>query len=590
MQPIEQMRKDTNTIQQRAISNIQYQLSDGDITEAEAQQALNSRSGSIWDAAITQATMETEADRPDPFQYASLLTGFSLPVQWAYNAATGQKQKIGQLPITRTVKAATSMLGINKGRGINIEDPIRRALSLPLQMDRWDTYRIERELASMAAEGVISTDDALRAMMDKGGPAYTQAQTRIQQGTMNWKALFGFVSADTFPEGEQEQRALKDEYLKALDAYKAGDKNAINDFYDRSPEYRARQAMGQEPESRLRRYLISMVWEKYMAMPDLYRKQVTEQLGTLFQDAFLDKETRSYDTIPTPNLTQWAQVMGGETPKAAGEVPKMDITLASPEIAQIYQRYKDEQEALFPNINAIYDQINALPDGEQKDALYNLPEMVSYEAWKNEYLANYPQIIPYAIGKDNRLAGASADVQALVYQFRALKLRQFPQLDNIMDEYYAIPEEQPDARKTWRNQNAQAYQVIKDYYSFREQFMKAYPQTIPYILTVESLASQLFNQYTSSSGSSGGSSGGSSRSYSTSTRTSTPQQPKHLTVAQVAHFSNPLVRQLYSYYYGLTQLEGGAIAELTRLWEAFGSPGESLQDWIDTIVKPSFVT
>jgi len=29
-------------------------------------------------------------------------------------------------------------------------------------MDRWDQYRIERELANMAGEGVISADDALR--------------------------------------------------------------------------------------------------------------------------------------------------------------------------------------------------------------------------------------------------------------------------------------------------------------------------------------------------------------------------------------------------------------------------------------------
>jgi len=32
-------------------------------------------------------------------------------------------------------------------------------------------------------------------------------------------------------------------------------------------------------------------------------------------DAFINKDTRSYDTIDTPTLTQWAQLLGNKTPR-----------------------------------------------------------------------------------------------------------------------------------------------------------------------------------------------------------------------------------------------------------------------------------
>jgi GGDEF domain-containing protein len=598
MQPLEQMRKDKNTVERRAESIIQSQVGDGDVTEDEATQAISTRKGAIWENAFTQATMDTENDRPDPFEYAALLTGFSLPVQWAYMAATGQKEKIGSLPITRTIKAATTALGMNQGRGINIEDPIRRAVGLPLQMDRWEQYRTERELANMAGDGTITADDALRAMMDRQGQYYVMAQARVSQ-EQSWRTLFSWLSADVFPEGEAEQRALRDKYIAALEAGQAGDKQAITRFFDESPEYRARLAMGQEPEERLRRYLISQVWDGYMALPDLHKKQVREQMGALFDDAFLNKETRSYDAITTPTLTQWAQAIGAQTPKAAGEVPAKELDFASPELAQMYQQFKDEEDNQFPNLNAIYEQINALPANDPRvDELFSLPEMQEYEAWKNEWLANYPQLIPYVIGKDNKLAGVDPEIQGLVYQFGALKQRQFPQLDSIMDAYYAIPAEDANGRAAWRAQNAQAYAQIKGYYDFRDAYMKQFPQSIPYLMSVEGLANAVLgNNYGSSSSGSSSSGGGyTKRSYSSGGSSSSgggstaPSEAKYLNTYQIAQFSNPLVRQLYGYYYGVNGLESGAMRELGRLWKDFGKPGKDMQDWIDRIVKPSFIT
>ena len=66
------------------------------------------------------------------------------------------------------------------------------------------------------------------------------------------------------------------------------------------------------------------------------------------------------------------------------------------------------------------------------------PEIVAYEEARNIYLMNNPELIPFAIGEDNKLQGASPEVQAEVYQYRGEKASQFPMIDLKNDYYWTL--------------------------------------------------------------------------------------------------------------------------------------------------------
>jgi len=54
-----------------------------------------------------------------------------------------------------------------------------------------------------------------------------------------------------------------------------------------------------------------------------------------------------------------------------------------------------------------------------------------------------------------------------------------------------------------------------------------------------------------------------------------------------ADWDASLIRQLNGYFYANQTLSTGALRLLRQEWENAGSPGESLEVWIDTLVKLS---
>jgi hypothetical protein len=487
--PWEQRSEEQNMIEKRTVSTLQYWAEDGEESAEEVQEAVETRSGPLWDKAYNMAKLDVESQTSNPWDFMNLIMSPSLPLGWIYNAATGNKDKISQMPASRLIQNVSGALGANQGRGFNIEGPIRRAFDMP-EIDRYHDYRVDRSLSDLAAEGLITPEAATLAMNEQSGDAFLMAQQRAAQ-TQQIKYLGAPLGADLFPEGEQRQRAIAAEYDVAREAWLEGDDDALQKFFDEYPEYEARKmSFIDDPEERLRTFLRSSIWEAYYELPDLTRRQLREQLGDVFTQAFLNKETRSYDSIDTPTLTQWAQVMKGVVPETAPEVPEAQVTLASKEETEAYQTFVDKRNLLFPGIGEMLGALFEAPEAEQDAIKQQFPQIDDYYTWRNEQFANKPEIIPYAMSEKSKMYGAPPDVQVLYYQFQTQRDYMFPDIFEIQENYFLIDEEDKKAKKAYREQFPQ----LVGYWDWRREFMRQYPNMIPYLMSEESLAEAVLGE------------------------------------------------------------------------------------------------
>jgi diguanylate cyclase (GGDEF)-like protein len=545
--PFQKLADQNNLETKRAEGLVNQRLSDEDITADEATQAIETHAGPVWNEAVAQARDETERDIQNPLDFAGMMAGYSLPIQWALKAAQGRTDEIGQLPVTRGVQALTASMGVGGPRGWNIEAGPRRLLGLP-EVDRFEDYRTDRMLANLAAEGLITADEAQRAMLDQTGEAFTLAQQRVSQMGLT-QYLGAPLGVDFFPEGEQKQRRLAGEYDTAIGAWKRGDDQALSAFFDKYPEYQARLASFQEPEERLKRFLISEVWQAYNALPGLYKKQAREQMGDLFNDAFLNKETRSYDAIQTASLAGWAQQLGAENPQSAPAAPNaLPLKLADPAIAAKVEAFNAQRSGTHQQAMDINGLLYSLP-AEQQDAFraQYQDQLKAYSAWRNRQLATQPEIIPYVTDADNGgLAALPADQQQLVYQFRALRDEQFPNLDQEQDEYFALTD------KGQKRYYRETHPDLAKYWDFRSQYAAAYPTVASYIVGEDKVSAALDPQY-------------------------------QVNQAVIQQFSTELTRQWMGQQYAGESLSSGARSELKRLWAEAGQPTGNFNRWLDTL-------
>jgi hypothetical protein len=385
-------------------------------------------------------------------------------------------------------------------------------------------------------------------MMDQSGEAFTLAQQRVSQMGLT-QYLGAPLGIDFFPEGEQKQRRLAGEYDTAIGAWKRGDDQALSAFFDKYPEYQARMASFQEPEERLKRFLISEVWQAYNALPGLYKKQAREQMGDTFNDAFLNKETRSYDAIQTASLAGWAQQLGATNPASAPAAPgALPLKLADPQIAAKVEAFNAERGGTHQQAMDINGLLYSLPEAQQDAfrAQYN-DQLKAYSNWRNRQLATQPEIIPYVTSEDNGgLNALPADQQQLVYQFRALRDEQFPDLDQQQDEYFALVD------KGQKRYYRETHPELTKYWDFRTQYAAAYPTVASYIVGEDKVSAALDPQY-------------------------------QVNQAVIQQFSTELTRQWMGAQYAGETLSNGARAELKRLWVEAGQPSGNFNAWLGTL-------
>lgn len=555
--PFRQAEEELNRENRRTVQ-ILMDWADEGVEDPEAvSQAIQTRSGYLWAKARAKALEEVEQDFQNPFDYVFALTAPLLPISWAYNIMTGRADRIGQTPLTRFIQTMTSMAGIGGPRGINIEAPIRRGLGLP-EIDRFEDYRVDRELASMTAEGLITPEQAKQAMIDRSGTVFEEAQRRVsQQGAIKY---FGsFVAADLMPEGEARQRGLQEEFSKAFDAKMNGDPKALTKFFDKYPEYEVRMMTWKKPEERLRSYLISTIWDKYLALPKAQAKIFREEIGDDFNDLFLNKETRSYNSISTDTLAMWARTLTEDLPKSVGGA-KADVDWLPDETAKLIQDYYDQAEKF-----GEYDPENPNPE---------------FSKWQNKYLADHPAIIPYVIGEKNSLYGLPLEIQAYVYRYRAMRDERYPNLFEVQNKYFSLP------TREQRRAYLASHPELKDYWEWRRQMAAQFPKAAPWILSDETLSAEILDEDIVSSSYSGmgrssysqgggGSQGGSN------------YHPPYLTSSELKMFSQGLIMQLMALIYRGERLMPGGLAELTRIWEQLGKPYGTLDEFIEHVVKPT---
>ena len=556
--PFRRMQDDNNMLNKKAAGVVQQQLEDGEITEEQAKEAINNKSGTVWSAAIKEAKTTTDLEFDKPFDYASALVSPSLPLSIAANfTSLGDKDKISQLPITRVFQALTSMLGVGGPRGVNVEAPFRRGFGLD-EVDQFEDYRINRELSNMVADGLVDPQVAIREMIDGKGPNYTTAQTRVAK-QMNPRTFFSSVGLDFFPEGEQEMRSIATEYSKALEAYFEGkDKNALTEFWDEFPEYEARIAANntEDPEKMLRTFLRSRIWEQFNDMNSYEKNNVIDAFGQTFELSFMNKDTRNYDDISTETYASWAKSLGSKMPEqweTATEIPGAQIP---EEVDKLLDKYLTERDQKFPGISEMLEKLYSLDPQSQELMRKNTPIIGEYQDWRNKFIALNPATAEYLTGEQSELSGLPQEIQVAVYQYRAQISDYFPGIYDTQSAYFDI------TSSSQKRAFLDKHPELTDYWDFRREYSAAYPKAAPYILSDESLAKYILGEDRSS-------------------------QTQEVSVPEAESLDPALLRLLASYFYNGRDLTSGARAELTRLWKAAGSPAGSMENWLNAYVWPT---
>lgn len=478
-QTIRPLQQDQANRIKKAEYLIQQMVADGQITEQQATLAIKERSGALWSQAMTRAQMEVEAEVANPLDLVNTMTAFSWPLQLAYQKAMKRESKISVPPSLQTITNITSFFTPG---GVNAGGWLQKALGAP-ERGFLHNYYVERELRNMVVNGELDVEEAIDAMVDEKGEAWTRALDRVgkQQAIRSFTAQLWL---DFFPEGEQEARALQQEFSAAMDA---GNGAA---FFDAHPEWEAQLLLSNwdDPEERMKRYLIGAVWDAYNGMETLEKREAAKQLGKLFQESFLNKETRSYDSIELETIAMWAEMMGGRIPESAPELPQMGaLELPDAETSANYQLYLDTRKEQFPNAALLQEMYYRLPEAMRAKFLRNSPELREYWEWRDGFIADNPDLIPYLTGEESRLAGVSPEIQQQVYAYKGEKAKYFPGIGETQNRYYEL---QGAERKAYLLDHPE----LVEYWDWQRTRLAQSPEIIPYIKSTETIAKAVLGE------------------------------------------------------------------------------------------------
>jgi hypothetical protein len=394
MQPVERGAQAGRQILQQAEYTLNDQVDKGDITQTQADEALATHRGPIWEAAVQSASADSSGF--DAVDALSTLISPHAPIMWAYNLARGKGDEIGPfLPVTRTIKGITSLMGVPGG--INIEGWFREKLGLPA-FDKYEDYRVDRALVDMVSSGEITVDECAIAMQTRSGDAFMKA--KIMAGH---EAAVGQVSSMlglpimTYNPGEQFSRELTAGLNKAY----AQGPAAVTQFFKDHPEVNARLALFKTPQQRLRSFMLDKVWDTYHGLNDLERATIRQQLGEDFR-AFLAKEI-DRNAVDPNKMAVWLYTMGlnktipGYLGAMAPTVPETPSKLPPPQISATVQSYYDMRTNTFPD--QIWQDQNdyfLLNTGADRRAFaLKHPGLTAYWEWRREWMIRHPEAAPY---------------------------------------------------------------------------------------------------------------------------------------------------------------------------------------------------
>jgi hypothetical protein len=449
LKPFERMQSDSTMQQQEAERILQEWSADESVSATAAQTAAQTRTGTTWERALAEAKIRRESEIGNPLDFFNTMLGPAWYLTTPLNAmgiktsiSDGDPNKITSTPLMNTSRALDTVTqgtwaeGFGNVAGIyaKVEQGIQKKLGVP-EFGEYGDYYIDRQLANMTAEGAISAEDAQMAMMERSGKNFEDARERVKlelaMRVPTMAALMAGLTADNFaqgvgraastmpaslfgaallPAGELEYRGLKQEWNEALKKSDAGDKTAIPEFFDENPEYQAYLSKGKPPEERIKSFLIGQIWDGYMELGETNQKQARAQMGDLFSQSFLDKETRSYDTLTVEQLTDWAKMFGKKTPlplstEAAPQVDTLGgnepaaLNLYDPQVTQYTDAYFSQLREKFPNYYQTEQGYYNIPKSERTAYLMAHPDLKQYWNWKDSWSQAHPELVPIFKGQ-----------------------------------------------------------------------------------------------------------------------------------------------------------------------------------------------
>lgn len=579
--PFVQEGQTLNMIERRVQSNLDYMVENGEISKQEADQAKQTKSGPTWEKLYSDAELEVRGDtastlsnpggtsfggqgssnaliKPgagrNAIDLAFSILGPSLPISMMYAQATGRTDRVSLTPLARFAKMVTAQVG--GGEGWNMEEGWRKAIGWPAQ-DRFTDYRFDASLAQLMADGEINADQAKQAMLQRSGPVWDMATARVNQ--LNLLRYVGApAGADIFPEGEREVRNLKGEYDRARTAWQAGDTKAFNDFYDKYPEYDVRNFSFKTPEERQRSYLRSSIWEAWMSANQGTKNAMTERYPD-FQTLFVDKETRSYDSIKTDTLATWAKQLGAQVVKPEGQTTEagIDQSLIPVQDSKILDQYTAEKNKLFPDIGKAESMYYAFPkDSIAAEAFRKAHNLDDYAKWKTAYIADNPALAPYLTSKESKLYGLPIDMQSKMYTYYATRDRVFPDIDKTQETYFNLQS------KTQQKAFLAQHKELKAYWDWRREYASQNTNVAHLIFSQQTMAEMILGKTYTGGGGSG--------------YTRVPKIPDSIKRTILEHASNQDVR-----------LSLGIESEVRKMMARAGvDPEGDMENFLKTIILP----
>ena len=444
LRPIERAQQDKNYQMIEAERILQEWTADGTYSESQAAQAAETQSGTVWERALAEAQIRRESEIASPFDFFSTMFGpawyLSTPLSLAGIKVfpnQGEPGKVNTTPLYNTIRGLDTVtqgtwaepIGNLIGMLGKPEEWLRKKLELP-EFGELTNYYVDKQLSNMVAEGLLTSEQATIVMIERQGEFFEQARERVKMEmslrvpTMG--ALYAGLNSDDFfkglgnfmktmppslfgagllPAGELEYRGLKQEWDEMWKRADAGDTKAKQEFFDKYPEYEAYLAKNKwdEPEERLKSFLIGQIWDGYYALGETNRKQFVAEAGTLFDQSFLDKETRSFETLDVETLTQWARMLNKKTPAPSPALPQMStfgeggkpqINYYDPSVTMVTDEYFSQRTKKFPNFYEEQTGYWALPKSERNVYLLKTPGLKAYWDWQDIWYKKYPQYVP----------------------------------------------------------------------------------------------------------------------------------------------------------------------------------------------------
>lgn len=393
-------QKDVSSRENLAERKIQELIRAGTVPSEDGLVAIETMEGPIWEnaMALIDQTFEGEAS---PWDTMAALVAPHAPLDWAWKKMTGRQDEIGPFtPLGTDVQQIAGAFGVNAAKSEwGVWGNIREELGLHAY-DKWDDdYRPSRMLANMAFTHDISTDQAIRAMIDKEGEIWDEAVSRAAKEFSGGSPiatvlkLLG-IPTQSYPAGELGQRGLTDDFGRAYEAYLDGDATALRTFFDAHPEYEARLALWDTPEERMNQFLVDEMWSMYHEMPKVHKDQLKDMLGPMYLSLFLNGETRNTKNIPAETLQIWIKMMGGDPPGTL-DSSAVPIEFAPSDVAWTAEQFYIIRSEAFPDYYDQQKEYFKLDKNARKQYLRENQSLKEYWDWRYSFLHKNPGVVEY---------------------------------------------------------------------------------------------------------------------------------------------------------------------------------------------------